>query len=191
MPRLWKDTMEEHRRSVREATIDAVAAIVAEDGLLSLTMSRIAEETGVGRATLYKHFPDVEAILLAWHERQVAAHLQQLALARDQAGRPSQRLEAVLQAYAFIARSSPGHDNEVAAVLHRSQHVARGQRHLFDLMGEVLADAASAGEVRSDIPPAELAAYCVHALAAASSLPSKAAVHRLVSLTLAGLRPVE
>lgn len=34
-----------------------------------MTMSRIAEEIGIGRATLYKYFPDVEAILLAWHER--------------------------------------------------------------------------------------------------------------------------
>jgi len=35
----------------------------------------------------------------------------------------------------------------------------------------------------------ELARYCVHALAAASGLPSKAAVRRLVMVTLAGLRP--
>jgi hypothetical protein len=35
----------------------------------------------------------------------------------------------------------------------------------------------------------ELAAYCVHALAAASRLPSVAAVARLVDVTLAGLRP--
>ena len=38
-------------------------------------MSQIAEQTGIGRATLYKYFPDVEAILLAWHERQVTGHL--------------------------------------------------------------------------------------------------------------------
>ena len=34
----------------------------------------------------------------------------------------------------------------------------------------------------------ELASYCLHALTAASSLPSKAAVRRLVKVTLAGLR---
>jgi Bacterial regulatory proteins, tetR family len=42
------------------------------------TMSQIAEETGIGRATLYKYFPDVEAILLAWHDRQIAAHIAYL-----------------------------------------------------------------------------------------------------------------
>ena len=35
----------------------------------------------------------------------------------------------------------------------------------------------------------ELASYCLHALAAASSLPSAAAIRRLVTVTLAGLRP--
>ena len=39
-----------------------------------------------------------------------------------------------------------------------------------------------------DVPAAELANYCLHALAAAGSLPSKAAVQRLVTVTLAGLR---
>jgi AcrR family transcriptional regulator len=67
-----------HRRAVRDATLDTTVALVAEHGLASVTMSQIAEQTGIGRATLYKYFPDVEAILLAWHQRQVAEHLEQL-----------------------------------------------------------------------------------------------------------------
>src|SRR6266571_497687 len=86
VPKLWNETIEEHRRAVREATLDTTAALVEEHGLRSVTMSRIAEETGIGRATLYKYFPDVDAILLAWHERQIAHHLQLLADVRDQAG---------------------------------------------------------------------------------------------------------
>ncbi len=34
-----------------------------------------------------------------------------------------------------------------------------------------------------------LASYCLHALKAAHGLPSKAAVRRLVAVTLSGLRP--
>jgi hypothetical protein len=52
-----------------------------------------------------------------------------------------------------------------------------------------VADAARGGRVRSDVAPAELASYCLHALTAAASLPSGAAVHRLVAVTLAGLDP--
>ncbi len=39
----------------------------------------LAAETGIGRATLYKYFSDVEAILAAWHARHVARHLEHLA----------------------------------------------------------------------------------------------------------------
>jgi len=78
VPKLWTETIETHRREVREAILDTTAALVAEHGLLGVTMSQIAEETGIGRATLYKYFPDVEAILLAWHDRQITGHLAQL-----------------------------------------------------------------------------------------------------------------
>jgi len=78
VPRLWNDTIETHRAAVREATLDTTAALVAEHGLRSVTMSQIAQETGIARATLYKYFSDVEAILLAWHERQITGHLEQL-----------------------------------------------------------------------------------------------------------------
>ena len=169
--------------------MDATAALVAKGGLRAVTMSRIAHETGIGRATLYKYFPDVDAILLAWHERQLTHHLAQLAAVRDQAGDASERLEGVLSAYALIRHESHGHhDAELATVLHRDEHVGRAQKHLSHLIRDLLAEAAETGDVRDDVPPDELASYCLNALATASSLPSKAAVRRLVTVTLAGLR---
>jgi len=163
---------------------------VATHGLLSVTMSQIATETGIGRATLYKYFPDVEAILLAWHERQVTGHLQQLADVRDQAGDAGERRRAVLEAYAPISHESHGHhDTELAAFLHRGAHLARAQQRLSDMIQALLTEAAQTGHVRDDVAPSELASYCLHALTAAGSLPSKAAVRRLVTVTLAGLRP--
>lgn len=187
VPKLWDETIEAHRRAVRDATLDTAAALVAEHGLLSVTMSQIAEETGIGRATLYKYFADVEAILLAWHERQVTAHLDQLAEVRDQESDPAQRLQAVLKTYALISHQHP--NTELAAQLHRAEHIARAQRQLHDFIRELLTQAADAGDVRDDVAPNELASYCLHALTAASSLPSKAAVRRLVVVILAGLRP--
>jgi len=190
MPRLWNETIEAHRRDVRDAVVDATAALVAEHGLLSVTMSRIAEETGIGRATLYKYFPDVEAILLAWHDRQIAGHLERLAEARAGAGSPVDQLEAVLEAYALLARESRGHNHTaLVALIHRGPHVAHAEQHLRSMIGDLLAVAAETGDVRSDFAPDELVGYCLHALTAAGDLPSKAAVRRLVSMTLAGLRP--
>ena len=53
MPKLWTETIEAHRREVRDAILDAAASLVGEHGLLSVTMSQVAELTGIGRATLY------------------------------------------------------------------------------------------------------------------------------------------
>ncbi len=192
MPKLWNDTIEAHRRAVREATLDTTAALVAKHGLRSVTMSRIAEETGIGRATLYKYFPDVEAILVAWHERQITGHLELLGELRDQPGPAGERLQAVLEAYAVIRHESHGHhDPELAAFLHRDEHeqVAQAQQRLRDMVRDLLIESAETGDVRDDVAPAELASYCLHALAAASGLPSKAAVRRLVTVTLGGLHP--
>lgn len=186
VPRLWSDTVDVHRQAVREATLDATAELVAEHGLTSVTMSRIAEETGIGRATLYKYFPNIEAILLAWHERHIVRHLDLLAAARDRDGTPVERLEAVLRAYADITHQS--HDNDLATLLHRGEHVVRAQQHLRDLVRDLIAAGAKTGDLRGDIPPGELATYCLHALTAASSAPTKPAVQRLVEVTLTGLQ---
>jgi AcrR family transcriptional regulator len=187
VPKLWDETIDTHRRAVREAILDTTAALAAAHGPLSVTMSQIAEETGIGRATLYKYFPDVEAILIAWHERQIAGHLQQLAEIRDHTDGTGRRLEAVLNAYALIRHEH--HNAELAALLHRGEHIDRAEQHLRGFLQDLLVEAANKGEVRDDVAPGELASYCLHALAAASTMPSKAAVRRLVNVTLAGLRP--
>ncbi len=192
VPKLWTETIEAHRREVTEAILRTTVALVAEHGLRSVTMSQIAEEAGIARATLYKYFKDVEAILLAWHERQIGGHLERLAEVRDQVDGAGNRLGAVLDAYALISHESRGHhDSELAAFLHRDEHrhVNRAEQHLHEMVRDLVADGAQAGELRDDVAPDELANYCLHALAGAGSLPSTAAVRRLVTVTLSGLRP--
>ncbi|HEX2064820.1 MAG TPA: TetR/AcrR family transcriptional regulator [Acidimicrobiales bacterium] len=190
MPKLWNQTIEAHRRDVRDAILHTTAALVSHHGLRSVTMSQIAEATGIGRATLYKYFPDVESILLAWHDRQITGHLEHLVKARDNAEGMPERLEAVLEAFAVISHESHGHqDAELAAFLHRDERVVRAQQQVHHLIRDLVAEGAGTGDLRTDVPPDELAGYCIHALSAAGSLRSKAAVRRLVAVTLAGLRP--
>jgi AcrR family transcriptional regulator len=189
VPRIWSDTIESHRSAVREAIMDTTAALAAEHGLAAVTMSRIAGETGIGRATLYKYFPDVEAILTAWHERQINDHLHQLASLATGPDKPGQRLRAALHTYAHISRER--HDAELSALLHRGEHVAAARQHLRAFFAGLLGEAAEAGEVRADIAPEELADYCLHALTAAGTAQSKAAADRLVQVVLSGLEPTK
>ncbi|HEX8343448.1 MAG TPA: TetR/AcrR family transcriptional regulator [Actinoplanes sp.] len=190
MPKLWSTTIETHRTTVRAAILATTWALVSEHGLMSVTMSQIAEKAGIGRATLYKYFPDVEAILAAGHEQHVAAHLTELTELRDGPGDPGDRLRAVLAHYARICHYRQRHGtDELAALLHRGENVSRAEQHLIDLFRDLLIEVAAAGGLRTDVTPDELATYCLHALSAAGTLPSDAAVHRLVTVILDGLRP--
>lgn len=190
MPKLWNATVEEHRQDVRKAILDATWSLITEKGLPAVKMSHVAERTGIGRATLYKYFPDVESILLAWHDRHVSHHLERLQTIRDQGGDARHRLEAVLSEYATIAQRRGLHAADLVVLLHRDRHVTEAQQQLMELIRALLIDAVLAGEVRDDVTSEELAQYCMHALTAASSVTSEAALARLVAVTLAGLRPL-
>jgi AcrR family transcriptional regulator len=188
---LWTETIDSHRREVRDAIMGAAIELVGEHGLLAVTMSQVAERAGIGRATLYKYFPDVRAILLAWHELQVKHHIDRLNAVRAMATDPVERLAAVLEEYALIMQQTSRHeihDDEMAAVLHRDEHVAKARHRLHEMVTTLIVDAAQAGGVRVDVKADELATYCLHALSAAARTPSKDGARRLVAVTVSGLR---
>lgn len=181
VPKLWNETIETHRTAVRDSILNTTVALASEHGLLSVTMSRIAKEVGIGRATLYKYFPDVEAILLAQHDRQVASQLEHLH-AVNAGGDPGRQLEQVLRIHAMMIHEH--HDTVIASVMR--QGGARGHQEAF--LQEILNGASQAGAIRTDMNPQELARFCLHALSAAAEAPSDEAVNRLVQLTMDGLR---
>ena len=189
MPSLWTETIDSHRSAVRRAIVETAADLVAQGGLRSVTMSQIAEQVGIGRATLYKYFPDVESMLVAWHEGKVSEHLDLLARVSLETEDPHERLVTVLETYAQITQEQRGH--ELEGILHRAQHVADAQEHLRAFIRHLMAEGIRAGDIRGDIDPDELTTYCLHAVAAANDLPSKAAARRLVTVILAGLQPVQ
>ena len=113
--------VQSHRQAVPDTVLDAATALIARRGLASVTMAGMASEAGIGRATLYKYFPDVDAVLQGWHRRRVEEHLERLSEVRDRAESPIQQREAVLGAYAMLSLQRPG--GEVAAALHHGAHV--------------------------------------------------------------------
>ena len=188
MPKLWSETIETHRHEVREAIMESTWRLAVTNGPISVTMSQVAQETGIGRATLYKYFPDVKAILLARHEQHVFDHLSRLRELRDHADDPADRLESVIHAYAQICHHRARHGTvELSALTHQPDGVGRAEEELLALFGSVITDAIAAGSVDPGPPADELALYCVHALGAAGSLPTQDAVHRLADFVLRAL----
>jgi AcrR family transcriptional regulator len=186
MPKLWDDTIATHRHAVQDAVLDAAAALIGRTGLGGASMAAIAAAAGIGRATLYKYYPDLDAILAAWHQREVSRHLVQLRAI--EAATAAARLAAVLGAYAHMLSHTRGHyDTAVAARLHRSSGVVEAESELVRLVAERIGAARSEGAVRDDVADTELAAFAVSALGAAGGMQDPPAVERLVALTVGAL----
>lgn len=102
---------------------------------------------------------------------------------------PAPRSSTELEAFALISHESNGDGGELATLLHRGAHVIGAQEQLRDMLRELISEGSTRGDIRSDVAADELASYCLHALTAAGTLASVAAVRRLVDVTLAGMRP--
>jgi AcrR family transcriptional regulator len=187
VPKVWADTIDEHKTAVRQAVIQATASLIGEHGFSALTMSAVAERAGIGRATLYKYFSGPDEVLISWHEDSVARHVAALRAACDEQD-PWRRLRCVLETYAELSREHPG--GEFVPELHRSHHVKRAELAVEALVADAIASCARVDLVRTDVSADELASFCTSALGGARRAPTKASRARLISVTLDALRPV-
>ncbi|WP_284532803.1 TetR/AcrR family transcriptional regulator [Nocardioides sp. T2.26MG-1] len=191
MPKLWANTIESHRQEVRAAVVRATAKLLAQHGLKGVSMSAIALDAGIGRATLYKYFTDLDEILAAWHEDQVAEHVDELRAVADQPGSAQERLARVLSTYADIRRHAGGHGGraDLVASLHESPGVHRQIARLRQIVEDLIKQAVEAGDLRRDVPARELAAFALAAVGSVATAASRAAAQRLVGVTLDALSP--
>ena len=60
---------------VRQIIVDSAAALLIREGAGAITALRIAEETGVARTTIYRHWPKSTALLLDAIDRVVRPHV--------------------------------------------------------------------------------------------------------------------
>lgn len=193
MPRIWAETIDTHRRQVTDAILEATAALIAEHGPMSVAMSAVAERAGIGRATLYKYFPDVESILVAWHARDFAEHLERLKALSELEGATLSdvaefvRMQRRHQAHhgaddlvGALAETIASFDRVVEGVVHREVVTA---------LTELVAKLAARNEVRVDLEPGVLARWLFHAVHAPPELDDSAVSQLLVdSLAPGGMR---
>jgi AcrR family transcriptional regulator len=85
----------------RAKVLAAAERLFAEAGTDSVTMDEIAKAAGIGRATLYRRYPDTQSIALALldeHERALQAKIILGAPPLGPGARPAERLAAFLTA---------------------------------------------------------------------------------------------
>ncbi|MEV4253153.1 TetR/AcrR family transcriptional regulator [Spirillospora sp. NPDC049652] len=85
--------------------VDAARELLETEGAAALTMRRIADRLGIRAPSLYKHFPDKQAV----EAELIAAGLMEMAEAQEAAlaGGPEQPLVALGAAYRAYALAHP------------------------------------------------------------------------------------
>jgi AcrR family transcriptional regulator len=151
----------------RERLLAAADCCYAENGPIRTRMSDIAKRAGVHRSTVYYHFPTKDALLAASFLRVLAATLhavEQCWLTED----PflAQLVAACLQGN-NVARNSPimrslVEDHQaVGAAYQAAEGSELWRAQLADALVRRLEAAASAGEIRRDLPADTLARWIV------------------------------
>lgn len=188
MPKLWKDTVAEHRRDVRSAILDAAWTLAHDRGVRGVTMGLVAEQAGISRATLYKYFHNIDEMLTAAHAAHVAQHLSHLEALRGATTSAGAGLHAVLQGYAQICfHRGASAMSDLHELVHRGDEHRRNSADATVLFTRAVQDAQERAQVRTDLAAEELAAYCIHALDAAGQAATASAVNRLIDLVAESL----
>lgn len=81
-----------HREQVRERVFDALRVQLYERGFDTVTLSGVASAAGVRRSALYNHFPDRQALLVAFVEHEAQRYVADLDAALADAPGPRERL---------------------------------------------------------------------------------------------------
>lgn len=112
MPRIRESTIQEHRRQVENAILDAWGNLIEDHGYAEITMAMVAERAGVARNTIYGYFPDKEHLMLAHLEREVRRFIEATTSAVDEAVGAVARLKVVFehQARYFATHASSRHE---------------------------------------------------------------------------------
>ncbi len=92
-----------------QAMLDAAQALIQRDGLLSLQMARVAEESGYAIGTLYKHFASKEDLLVTLATRNSLDRVELFERAATWSGGTREKMLAVVLADLLIMREQPEH----------------------------------------------------------------------------------
>jgi len=102
------------RSDIRDLILDGVDLLLARYGYRKMTMDDLAREVGVGKGTLYLHFPSKEEVALSHIDRIAERVLGRLGEIARSASSPEDRIRQMLAARVMLRFDS---------VLHYSQNL--------------------------------------------------------------------
>lgn len=142
----------------RTTLLDAAVRRFVAVGITKTTMEDISREAGAGKATLYRHFPNKQAVVEALVERENHRFDRELRQAAREADSPARGLEDVFVAALRFLRTHPMLNKSLAEepdvllpyLTLRSGPVARSTTALFRELIESAQRAGAAPSMRVD-----------------------------------------
>ena len=138
-------------RRNREALLAAAEEVFADQGA-DAPLEVVARRAGVGRGTLYRHFPDRQALAAAVYDRRLA-ELEDLA---DRHRDDPDLLELLVVAVAERQTHAPGLVGVLLATPDGRGELDRIQERTRRIVSPPLAAARTRGEVRPDVTDDDL-----------------------------------
>jgi AcrR family transcriptional regulator len=139
------------REDIRDLILDATDRLLARNGYKKMTMEDLAQEVGIGKGTIYLHFPSKEEVVLSHVDRIVERLKVELRRLADSALPVQERLREMLLTRVLYRFDSVQHYTEslsdLLAAL-RPGLLARRRRHFeqeAELIAEVLREGRRAG----------------------------------------------
>lgn len=170
-----------------ELLVRTAREVFAEKGV-EAPLDEIARRAGVGPGTLYRHFPNREALI-------EAVYMDKIRMLTDRADElladhpPEQAMLMWLREYVQWISHQHGLASSLKAALQPdSDAMARSRELVVDASATLLAAGRAAGTVRADIEPVDLMRLG-HGLAVASEYGDADDGERMLTVLVAGLRP--
>ena len=156
-----KDRRQRERAEREQRFLDKAQELIQRDGLLSLQMSRIAEECDYATGTLYQHFASKEDLLVALATRNCLSRVDLFERAARWPGPTRERMLAIALADLMVIREQPEHFRLAqfvwtdviwgAASAASRQRSLEASAPLGALIDGIVEDAISVGDLRADL----------------------------------------
>ncbi|MEU9080548.1 TetR/AcrR family transcriptional regulator [Kitasatospora sp. NPDC004745] len=173
-------------RRNREKVLAAAVHLFTTQGL-DTPMERIAQEAGVGSATLYRNFPTREALVEAVYRNELAQLCEAVPglLAEHP---PTEALRAWTLLFLDYVTAKYGMIDALRAIAATGGNPYGQSRELIlAAVTELMAACTAAGAIRTDITPGDLAAALEGIALTSAGAGHRPQAERLLGLTLDGL----
>lgn len=158
MTTLWSESVAHHKRRIQDHIVETTLQLISEKGMSGVSMSLLAERSGVSRKTLYNHFPDLEHVTLAWMRAEIEREYEQIRQGLAELGDPAEKLSFYVRSSLSACKDRQHHAGVEAAMSSQAAMSHEAWDHISEqfskteaLLREILHEGVQKGTLRRDI----------------------------------------